>query len=381
MRRLLLLLCLLASPALAGSKVLIHTTVDPDTVAPSAPGSVVCSAPIVGQFRCDWVAPGDDGGSGTAASYDLRYESGTCPMTFSSATQETGEPTPSIAGSAENMNVTDAAFTAGTTWSVEIRASDEVPNTSASSTCEDITIPSGCDTTDVDVFWGCQDVDITAESGTTDFSAGDKIASPTGTGLTLTTSAAKLGATGVYTDSSGDYYSFDVSAGDLVDGTSGCMGAWFQYPSSYPGTSEIIAARTTSGSANGVRLQFSGSSSARTMSAVFQDGTNTTTVTSGSTNQISAGNWYWGEVCWNAAPSAGSDTLYLNVYNSSLTFITAASASTTTATMAAVTPTLLRVGRTNSANAADVYIDHPIVSADHTDDLSTCANQANYNGS
>ena len=54
-----------------------------------------------------WTAVGDDGSTGTATTYDLRYS--TSPITaanFGSATPVTGEPAPKTAGQAETLTVT-----------------------------------------------------------------------------------------------------------------------------------------------------------------------------------------------------------------------------------------------------------------------------------
>lgn len=60
-----------------------------------------------GPVTLNWTAPGDDGGSGTATSYDVRYS--TTPIinliTFGSATQAAGEPAPHAAGSLETFAV------------------------------------------------------------------------------------------------------------------------------------------------------------------------------------------------------------------------------------------------------------------------------------
>jgi uncharacterized Zn finger protein len=52
-------------------------------------------------MQLTWTAPGDDGNSGTATSYDVRYSNSgvITEANWSSATTVTGEPTPSVAGS------------------------------------------------------------------------------------------------------------------------------------------------------------------------------------------------------------------------------------------------------------------------------------------
>ena len=48
-----------------------------------------------GYVNLKWTAPGDDGSTGTAASYDIRYSTSTIDDgNWASATQVAGEPTP-----------------------------------------------------------------------------------------------------------------------------------------------------------------------------------------------------------------------------------------------------------------------------------------------
>lgn len=108
-----------------------------DTTAPSAVTDLAVSTPTSSSLNLSWTAPGDDGSSGTATSYDIRYStSAITDGNFSSATAVTGEPNPSAAGSSENMTVT--GLTASTTYFFALKTSDEVPNVSAISN-----VPSG----------------------------------------------------------------------------------------------------------------------------------------------------------------------------------------------------------------------------------------------
>ncbi|UCD17371.1 MAG: fibronectin type III domain-containing protein [Candidatus Zixiibacteriota bacterium] len=74
-----------------------------------------------------WTAPGDDGNSGTASQYDIRYA--TWPITdtnWAAATQVISEPAPQPAGSAESFTIAD--LDPSTTYYFVIRTADEVPN-------------------------------------------------------------------------------------------------------------------------------------------------------------------------------------------------------------------------------------------------------------
>jgi len=94
------------------------------------PAAVVLNAATgsaVGSVDLDWTAPGDDGNTGTASVYDVRYSGS--PITaanWDSATQVTGEPVPSVAGSGESMTIT--GLTAGQTYYFALKTADEGPN-------------------------------------------------------------------------------------------------------------------------------------------------------------------------------------------------------------------------------------------------------------
>jgi len=93
-----------------------------------------------------WTAPGDDGTSGTATSYDIRYSAS--PITagnWGSATPVTGEPAPTAGGTQQTFTVT--GLTSGRTYYVAIRATDNGGNVSAlsnvpSATTADTTPPA-----------------------------------------------------------------------------------------------------------------------------------------------------------------------------------------------------------------------------------------------
>jgi hypothetical protein len=77
-----------------------------------------------------WTAPGDDGSTGTATSYDIRYSTGAInESNWSSATAVSGVvPSPSVADSTENMIVT--GLSASTQYWFAIKSGDEELNTS-----------------------------------------------------------------------------------------------------------------------------------------------------------------------------------------------------------------------------------------------------------
>jgi hypothetical protein len=78
-----------------------------DTVPPATVNDLVAINPTWNSVMLTWTAPGDDGRTGTAAKYDVRYS--LAPLTnaiWPSATQAAGEPSPEPAGSADTFVVT-----------------------------------------------------------------------------------------------------------------------------------------------------------------------------------------------------------------------------------------------------------------------------------
>jgi hypothetical protein len=111
-----------------------------DTTAPAAVGNLTVSAVTGTSVTLLWTAPGDDGITGTALSYDVR--SGTAPITeanWAAATQATGEPAPATAGNSQAFTVN--GLTAGVTYFFALKTSDEAGNTSPLSNVPTVTTP------------------------------------------------------------------------------------------------------------------------------------------------------------------------------------------------------------------------------------------------
>lgn len=98
-----------------------------DITAPAAVTDLTASSPGQDSITLTWTAPGDDGASGAAATYDIRYNYGQITEdNWASASQATGEPVPQTAGSSESFVITD--LDSGTVYYFAIRTADEVPN-------------------------------------------------------------------------------------------------------------------------------------------------------------------------------------------------------------------------------------------------------------
>ena len=127
----------------------LSTTVSADSTAPDAVTDLALSNPSNSSMFVSWTAPGDDGSTGTATEYDLRYSTSNITSgNFSAASQVTGEPTPSVAGSSESMTVTGLSAT--TLYYFAIKISDEVPNTSVISNVPSLSTTDVADTTPPD---------------------------------------------------------------------------------------------------------------------------------------------------------------------------------------------------------------------------------------
>lgn len=100
-----------------------------DFTAPAAINNLAITDSTFTSLTLSWTSPGDDNSTGTATSYDIRYStSSITSANFSSAIQVEGEPTPSIAGTTQSIEITGLNY--NTVYYFAIKTSDEVPNTS-----------------------------------------------------------------------------------------------------------------------------------------------------------------------------------------------------------------------------------------------------------
>lgn len=101
-----------------------------DNVAPAAIADLTITGSTGTTLSVRWTAPGDDGATGTATSYDIRYStSAITSANWASATSITGEPAPLGAGTVQTFTVT--GLQPSQTYYVAMKTSDERSNISA----------------------------------------------------------------------------------------------------------------------------------------------------------------------------------------------------------------------------------------------------------
>ncbi len=117
-----------------------------DTTPPAAVTNLATSSPTSSSITVSWTAPGDDGNTGTATTYDIRYSTSTInDANWASATQVSGEPAPQVAGT--NQNMTISGLSSSTTYYFAMKTADEVPNWSSLSNVATGTTSAPADTT------------------------------------------------------------------------------------------------------------------------------------------------------------------------------------------------------------------------------------------
>ena len=143
------------------SNLAVKTTSGTDVTAPRAITDLAVTGTTGTSMSLRWTAPGDDGGTGTAASYDVRYStSAITSANWGSAVQATGEPAPVAAGTQQTFTIT--GLNPSRTYYVAIRATDDASNLSALSN-----VPSGT-TLDTIPPAPVRDLSLDPDSGTID---------------------------------------------------------------------------------------------------------------------------------------------------------------------------------------------------------------------
>lgn len=134
---------LTAGGSVTGKDFVTNENCAGDTVSPADVTDLAASTGTSnGTVDLTWTAPGDDGNTGTATTYDVRYQLASLgPLDteaeWDAASQATGEPDPQPAGSTENFTVT--GLTPGTAYYFALKTADEVPNWSGLSNSDSAT--------------------------------------------------------------------------------------------------------------------------------------------------------------------------------------------------------------------------------------------------
>jgi hypothetical protein len=98
-----------------------------DQVPPAAVTNLEVTGTTATTVSLRWTAPGDNGSSGTAAQYDVRYATGSLNQaTWNAVTQASGEPAPATAGTVQTLTIINLQH--ATTYRFGLKTADEVPN-------------------------------------------------------------------------------------------------------------------------------------------------------------------------------------------------------------------------------------------------------------
>jgi subtilisin family serine protease len=121
---------------------LLFAPPDNETTAPAAIGDLAVASTSPWSATLTWTATGDDGGTGRATSYDVRYSSAPIAETnWAAATPAPGEPAPRTAGSAERFTI--AGLEPGTLYYFAVKVTDNDGNVSAlSNVAQSATAPA-----------------------------------------------------------------------------------------------------------------------------------------------------------------------------------------------------------------------------------------------
>jgi len=127
-------------PNWSGFSNLAVKTTSGDLTAPATVADLTVTATTGTSASVRWTAPGDDGTTGTATSYDIRYSSSAITTgNWASATSVTGEPAPTAAGTQQTFTI--SGLTPSRTYYIGIRTTDDAGNVSALSNIPTATTP------------------------------------------------------------------------------------------------------------------------------------------------------------------------------------------------------------------------------------------------
>jgi hypothetical protein len=158
--------------------VVIGVATGSDTTAPGAISNLATGSSTADSVTLSWTAPGDNGSTGTASGYDIRYSTSAInDGNWASAIQATGEPAPLAAGN--NQSFVVAGLSSSCTYYFAMKTADEVWNWSGISN-----VPTGTTTASgpMVVIGVSAGTDTTAPSAVSNLAAG----SPSSNPITLT---------------------------------------------------------------------------------------------------------------------------------------------------------------------------------------------------
>ena len=116
-------------PNWSGFSNLAVKTTSGDLTPPAAVADLAITNTTGNAITVRWTAPGDDGATGTASSYDVRYSTSTITSAnWGSASQATGEPAPAVAGTQQTFTV--SGLNGSQTYYIAIRTTDDRGNVS-----------------------------------------------------------------------------------------------------------------------------------------------------------------------------------------------------------------------------------------------------------
>jgi len=118
----------LAGKCLTGGRLNAFMTIaEPDSLPPGSIANLSTSDAGSNSIRLAWTATGDDGNTGRATKYEIRYSTALITAgNFGSATLVLGSPDPKPAGTAETFDVTGLSFS--TSYYFAVKAFDEFNN-------------------------------------------------------------------------------------------------------------------------------------------------------------------------------------------------------------------------------------------------------------
>jgi hypothetical protein len=108
----------------------------PDSIPPATINSLICTSPGAGSLALQWVAPGDDDETGTAAEYDIRYsKSSLDESSWDAADKFADAPAPAEAGEIQICRV--IGLDSKTQYYFGVKTKDEAENESGLSNIAD----------------------------------------------------------------------------------------------------------------------------------------------------------------------------------------------------------------------------------------------------